>query len=162
MACKSLPAITDSCDIVYTLPSQDADCFPVFLDLAEYQGFDYSMTWPGLYTCAFTSCSPLAIGTIVNPGDGISHAWYTCQAGPIAVPGWGWIYDTGQVCLTDHPTAGGIIVGACPVHPDSSAVLDTLLLINTGCAGIGGVEGDSPCKNATSPTTWGDVKGLFR
>lgn len=156
---KGFPAGIDSCDdIVYTLAGQDADCFPVFFDLVEYQGFDYSLSWPATYTCAFTSCSDLAIGTIVNPGDGISHAWYTCQAGPIAIPGWAWIYDTGEVCIISHPTAGGVIVGDC------STFLDTLPSISFGCSGIGGFvsEDGNPCLAAIEPTSWGEIKSMFK
>jgi hypothetical protein len=154
---KGFPADIDSCgDIIYTLAGQDADCFPVFWNMTEYQGFDFSLAWPGTYTCAYTSCSDLAIGTIINPGDGVSHAWYVCQNSSASIPGWGWIYDTGLVCLTDHPTAGGVIVGDC------STLLDTLPSSSYGCAGIGGTAGQNPCENSTNPTSWGDIKGLFK
>jgi hypothetical protein len=172
---KGFPTGIDSCDdIVYTLAGADADCFPVFWDLVEYQGFDYGLTWPGAYTAAFTSCSDLAIGTIVNPGDGVSHAWYVCQNSTIAIPGWAWIYDTGPVCIISHPTAGGVVVGAC--NPTVGALvtgdwktelgvaLDTLPPISYGCSGIGGyVVGDgNPCDAAIAPTSWGGIKGMFR
>jgi hypothetical protein len=135
---KNFPVILVYTDIITTEPGRDVDAFPVFWDLIEHQGFDYSMTWPGLYTCAFTSCSDLTIGSIQNPGDGISHAWYTCQRTPVAITGWGWIYDTGLICIVPHPTAGGIVVWDC------STLLDTLPPTSVYCAGIGGVYGDDP------------------
>jgi hypothetical protein len=156
---KNFPAGIDSCDdIVYLLAAEDADCFVVFWDLVNYQGFDYALTWPGTYTAAFTSCSSLTIGSIVNPGDGVSHAWYVCQSGDVAIPGWAWIYDTGAVCLADHPTANGVVVGDC------SAILDTLPEISYGCAGIGGYVpgGLTPCEAAIEPTSWGQIKSMFR
>jgi hypothetical protein len=152
---KSFPTITGCSDIQTELAGPDADCFPVFFDLVEYQGFDYGMTWPGMYTCAFTSCSDLAIGTIQSPGDGISHAWYVCQAGPVAITGWGWIYDYGAVCLTAHPTAGGPNIGDC------AGALD--MPVRTFCAGIGGEPGDDPCEPTyIQPTTWGAIKEMFK
>jgi hypothetical protein len=72
---KGFPVITGCEDVVETLAGQDADCFPVFYDLVEFQGFDFGMIWPGMYSCAYTSCSDLTIGGIVWPGDGVSHAW---------------------------------------------------------------------------------------
>lgn len=156
---KDFPTITGCYDIQYTESSMDADCFPVFFDLAEYQSLDYGMTWPGLYSCAFTSCSPLTWGVIVNPGDGISHAWYYCQNSAIATHGWAWIYDAGQVCIVPHPTLGRILVGDC----GAPAVKDSVRWFNIRCAGIGGVVGQDPCAPlAVEQTTWGQVKILFR
>jgi hypothetical protein len=133
-----LPAIASCEDIVTTEPGADVDVFPVFYDLVEYQGFDYALDWPGTGSCAFTSCSDLTIADIVHPGDGIAHAWYTCQPGPVAVPGWGWIQDYGTVCLIDHPTAGGINVGDC------QGVIDIVAVVCS--TGIGGSLGGDPCR----------------
>ena len=73
---KNFPTGISTCeDIITTEASTDCDCFPVFFNLTEYQGFDYSMTWPGTYSCVFTSCSVLTIGGIQWPGQGVSHAW---------------------------------------------------------------------------------------
>ncbi len=152
---KNYPVITGCGDIVATLAGPDADCFPVFYELTEYQGFDYGMTWPGMYTCAFTSCSDLAIGTIQNVGDGISHAWYVCQPCPVALPGWGWIWDYGMVCIVPHPTAGGPNIGDC------SGMLDYPICVF--CAGIGGYIGDDPCwPTGAEESTWGGIKGMFK
>jgi hypothetical protein len=152
---KNFPSIAGCTQILTTEPSQDVDCFPVFYELNEYQGFDYGLTWPGLYSCAFTSCSDLAIGTIQFTGDGISHAWYVCQAGPVAICGWGWIYDTGLVCIGPHPTAGGPNIGDC------GGALD--LPIANFCAGIGGASGQDPCTPTNiEPTTWGAIKNVFK
>jgi hypothetical protein len=153
---KNFPVIAGCEDIITTEPTPDVDAFPVFFDMVEYQGFDYGMSWPGAYSCAFTSCSDLAIGTIVWPGDGISHAWYVCQPGPVAITGWGWIFDYGLVSIVPHPTAGGPIVGDC------SGALD---IVCAGIvAGIGGYIGDDPClpSSAAQPRTWGEIKNLFK
>lgn len=157
---KSFPSITKCQDIVYSTDSTDVDCFPVFFDLNEYQGFDYGLNWPGTYSCAFTSCSDLTIGDIVNPGDGLSHAWYSCQSGDIAVTGWAWISepDSALVCIVDHPTAFDVNIGDCSGRIDHPAE-------NPYCAGIAGAEGDQPdCGGpvANEQSTWGTVKSLFR
>ena len=155
---KSFPTITSCADIIATEAGPEVDAFPVFFDLVEYQGFDYGLTWPGSYSCSFTSCSDLAIGTIMWPGDGISHAYYSCQPGPVAVTGWGWIYGGGMVCVVDHPTAGKINIGDCSGQLDEPVCLY--------CAGIGGTIGDDPCEpcgpSGMSRQTWGGIKNLFR
>jgi hypothetical protein len=155
---KSFPVITGCADIITTEAGPEVDAFPVFFDLVEYQGFDYGLAWPGSYSCSFTSCSDLAIGTIVWPGDGISHAWYSCQPGPVGICGWGWIYGSGLVTVVEHPTAGLINVGDC------SGQLDV-----PGCpyaAGIDGYIGDDPCvpcdPTGQEQETWGSIKSLFR
>ncbi len=153
---KNFPTITSCWDIVSTEPTPDVDAFPVFYDLVEYQGFDYGMDWPGLYSCAFTSCSDLAIGTITWPGDGISHAWYVCQPGPVVVTGWGWIYDYGLICIVPHPTAGAVNVGDCQGQLD--------IVCAACCGGTGGYIGDDPCSNFTGAerSTWGGIKYIFK
>ena len=51
---KSYPTITACEEIIYTEAGADVDAFPVFFELAEYQGLDYGMTWPdGIYTPNF-------------------------------------------------------------------------------------------------------------
>ena len=138
---KSYPVITACEDIIFTETGPDVDAFPVFFDLAEYQGLDFSMMWPGTYSTVYTSCSDLTIGGIVWPGDGVSHAWTACQASDIAVPGWAWIYDVGQVCMMPHPGTGYISAGDC----QGGATADTIPFASTYCAGIGGTAGVDPC-----------------
>ncbi len=143
---KDMPVITTFEDIVTTLATPDADCFPVFYDLNEYQYLDYSLTWPGLNSCAFTSCSELTVGAIAVPGDGVSQGWYACQAGPAVVPGWAWIYDYGEVCVAVHPDYGVTYVGDCLGQYDEVVV--------NQCAEIG-------TSSATEAGTWGKIKILF-
>jgi hypothetical protein len=147
--------IWDCSDIITTEASPDVDAFPVFFDLVEYQGFDYSLSWPGMYSCAFTSCSDLTIGGVVFPGDGVSHAWTTCQVEPVAIPAFGWIYDYGMICVIPHPEPGTINIGDCEAMLYSPQC--------NFCAGIGGYFGDDPCEpTATKTTSWGTIKTMFR
>ena len=142
-------------DIVFHLDNPDVDAFPVFFDLVEYQGMDYSMAWPGLYSCAFTSCSDVTTGSIVFPCDGISHVWAVCQPGPIAIPGWAWIYDYGLVCVIPHPWSGNIAITDCQGEMDEP--------ICNFCAGIGGYTGDDPCEpTRAEPASWGSIKRMFK
>ena len=151
---KAFPVVTGCGDMITTEPGPDADAFPVFFDLVEYQGFDYGLSWPGMYSCVFTSCSDLTIGGVVWPGDGVSHAWYVCQPGPVAMPGWGWVYDFGMVCIVPSPTAG-LNIGDC-----SGGLDDPICLF---CAGIGGYIGDDPCwPTGAEQSTWGNIKSMFR
>jgi hypothetical protein len=152
---KNFPAIADCEDIVTTEATADVDAFPVFFDLVEYQGLEYAMTWPGLYSCAFTSCSDLTIGGVVNTGDGISHAWQECQTGAVAIAGFGWIYDYGMICIVPHPENDSVYVADC------EGVIDVTVM--EYCAGIGGHSGDDPCEpTAVERTTWGNIKGMFQ
>ena len=153
---KSYPTITGCEDIAYTEPTSDVDAFPVFYELGEYQGFDFSMTWPGLYSVVYTSCSDLTIGGIVFTGDGVSHAWTLCQETDIAVPGWAWVFDYGLVCVAEHPGTGFIGAGDC----QGGSTADSIFTV--WCAGIGGTAGEDPCQNATEPCTWGNIKQIFR
>ena len=105
---REFPVITcPSADISTTCPDGDVDFFPVFFDMVEYQCLEYGVSWPGTYSCAFTSCSYLQIGDIVWPAgtvdpelrlDGISHSWQVCTYGTTVIPGFGWIYEkTGRL-----------------------------------------------------------------
>jgi len=156
---NDFPSISACGDIVYTLETGDADCFPVFFNLEEYLGCEYGLTWPGTYSCVFTSCSDLTIGDIENPGDGVSHAWTSCQSDDIVVPGWAWIYepDSARVCVIDHPESYAVRVLDCDEGLDEPAE-------EPFCAGIAGEAGDDPCDDPVSSeaSTWGKVKGLFR
>jgi hypothetical protein len=154
---KSFPSIATCEDIITTEPSPDVDAFPVFFDLTEYQGLEYGMTWPGMYTAVFTSCSDLTIGGIVATGDGVSHAWTVCQYSGVAIPGWAWIYDYGVICVVPSPEneEGEITIGDCTPEPD--------VPVCVFCAGIGDSVGDDPCiPISTEPTTWGAIKGMYR
>ena len=154
---KNYPSIDACGDISTTEASADVDAFPVFYDLVEWQGFDYGMTWPGMYSAVFTSCSDFTIGDIVNPGDGISHAWSTCQYDAIKLPGWAWIYDVGLICITVNPTFDFINVGLC-----EGTTADTIPGYNSCCAGIGGTTGEDACGCDTEPCSWSGIKKMFR
>ncbi len=156
-SCGTLPAIAGCADIVTTYTGSDFDAFPVFYDLTEYKGLEYGMTWPAwTYSGAFTNCADLVIGDILNPGDHIAHAWTACQAGPIAMPGWLWLFadGPGQVCIIASTGIGSIAILDCEEGLDNPQY--------SFCAGVYGATGEDPCDDATEPVTWSAIKELFR
>jgi hypothetical protein len=157
-SCASLPVITGCQDIVTTYPGYSFDAFPVFFDLVEYLGLEYAMCWPAewIYSAAFTSCSDLIIGGILWSGDGVSQTWTACQPGPVAMPGWAWLYAGGPgiVCICPHPASGQILVLDCQEGLDEP--------VCNFCAGVYGYIGDDPCwPTATEQSTWGGIKSMF-
>jgi len=156
---NQFPVIAGCEDIITTNAGTNVDFFPVFFDLAEYTGVEYGVTWSGP-SCAFTSCADFAIGGIVNSGDGISQTWSDCHDEAVAIPGFGWIYSYGMICIVPHPKYGGPNVTDC----STPKIIDSLETVSLGCAGTNGFEGDDPCtlKVSTNPTTWGQIKGMFR
>ena len=105
----------------------------------------------------FTSCSDLVIGDIEQSGDGISQVWFDCKPGPIAVPGWAWIYTAGPsiICIAPHPASYSISVLDCSQNAGTP--------MSNFCAGVYGEIGDDPCAPTNvQPTTWGSIKAMFR
>jgi hypothetical protein len=159
---RGLPEITSPCDLETSYKGcGEVEFFPVLYDLNEFQGVEYSVVWPGPYSCAFSPCSFAHIGEIVLPGDWISQIWLDCQTGFAVITGWGRvsINEPGYICVTPVAHTGRIKVLDC-----SSGTLDDP--VETYCAGVCGAEGDDPCPEpivkATEPTTWGSIKGMFR
>ena len=155
---KSFPVIGSCADIITTEPTADADCFPVFFDLVGVTAMEHGLTWPGLYSCAYTKCAgEFTIGDIFWPGDGVAYSWSTCQYVAVVVCGWGWIFDYGLVCPVVNPATGFMGTADCDFTEDPP--------LDTYCAGIGGYQGDDPCvcdPSAVDASTWGGIKGMFK
>jgi hypothetical protein len=168
--CSSdFPVIEDAGDILTTCAGTDVHFFPVFYDLVEYMGMEYGIIWHGSHSCLFRSCSDLTIGTIRYPSgtvspedqtDWVAHAWTNCQAGPVAIPGFGWITETepGMICMVAATGTGHLWVMDC--RPELKGVNEPVCNF---CAGIGGVLGDDLSGPAsTENTSWGKIKHMFR
>jgi hypothetical protein len=165
---KSFPVIMDCSDIIATCPGNDVDFFPVFFNLVEYQGFEYSVEWPGTYSCNFISCSYSTIGSIVWPAgavppetnqDWIGQAWEECQPHTIAIPGWGWIFEPGPatIRIVACTSTYGLYIGDCRWPSGLNQPVCYF------AAGIGGALGDEPCGPSTiENTTWGGIKAIFK
>jgi uncharacterized repeat protein (TIGR01451 family) len=142
--CETLPSFASCGDIHSTYAGTgDIDVIPVFYDLTEYTVIEFGLTWPvGWGVMDFTRCAAdLAIGDIVNPGDGIAAAWTQCHYGWSVAAGYGWLNATGpgRISLVPNVTGDYGVVG-CDVdqyvydHPRG--------ICN---AGVGGTSGDDPC-----------------
>lgn len=156
---ENLPVV-DSCDdIVTTLLATDVDLFPVFFSLSEYREFVYSLVWTSGSSCAFTSCTDYAVGSVVWSGDGIVQGWNECQTSDVVVTGWGRIQGEGWVYMWMHPTLeiGGVY--------DCSERLDPVCYSYFSAFGGYGI-GDDPCQpvdpSARDEGTWGEIKAMFR
>jgi hypothetical protein len=162
---RSFPTITTCSDIVATCAANDVDFFPVFYDLSEYHAVEYSVDWPGTYSCVFTACCFSQFGTIRWPAgtvpaelaeDQITQAFEVCQPGPVLIPGWGWIYEPGPANIRVVPHSVTGVIGVL----DCGEIIDEPIC--SFAAGIGGAEGEQPCgPSVTEPSTWGAIKAMF-
>ncbi len=166
MTCvRHFPSLEGCQDIITTSSEHDVDFFPVFYDLVEYTSVEYSVTWPGTYSCVFTSCTESTVGTIRWPAghgdpeqweDSIWSVWIECQQGPVAIPGWGWLYEPNpsMICIVPHRISGAITLVDCNAGPN--------WLQCNFCAGFAGAAGDAPCgASRTEDKTWSEIKAMF-
>ena len=69
---------------------------PIFYDLVAYTVTEFAL--PGRTAWGSTSwvrCKgDLAVGGILNSGEGTAIAWTTCQTGSSVAPGYAWLYAT--------------------------------------------------------------------
>jgi hypothetical protein len=165
---RNFPVISSCADIVATTDANDVDFFPVFYDVTEYSCLEFSVEWPGTYSCVFSSCSPDGhFGRIVWPAgtvpvdDGEDWINFCClagQPGPIAIPGWGWICEPGPATIRIVPfTVSGLIrMLDCVGSGRSDEPVCSF------AAGTGGALGEEPCGPSTAePKSWGAIKAIF-
>jgi hypothetical protein len=157
---KNMPYINGRADLervwdAYT----DVDVFFVVFSYDSLTGVQFGLRWPQDWGSAFTShCGDLAIGSIRDPGDGLSLTWQTCQTAhdrprywPVA---WAWLSPAsdGEVSVTSH----FLTVADCAFlesEPES--------IFNAGL-NVDPYEGPPNGRVATVPATWGAVKAMFR
>jgi len=160
---KAYPAFTNCSQIVFTwMNLGDVDAMPVFYDMVGYTVTEFGLTWPAAWgSMSWVRCKgELAVGTILNPGDGTSIAWTTCQVGWGIAPGAGWLIATepGMVCPIPYFATGDYGVVDC--SPSPGPYYDYPVTVS--CGGVGMV-GDDPCRAvATESSTWGEIKSMFR
>lgn len=157
---KNMPSITGRADFermwdTYT----DVDIFFVVFSYDSLTGVEFGLKWPQAWGSAFTChCGDLAIGSIADPGDGMSMTWQTCQT-PDARPqywpvAWTWLSPTsdGEVEITPHflSTSDCAFV---ETEPES--------IFNAGL-NVDPYEGPPGGGVATVPVTWGAVKAMFK
>jgi hypothetical protein len=161
---KAYPAFTACTSIVTTwAPQGDLDVMPVFYDLTQTLVTEFGMTWPvEWFSMSWIRCKgDLAIGTIKYSGEGTAISWTTCQTTWALAPGYGWLIalGPGSVCIGPNPATG--MYGVVDCQPSPGPYFDFPSLVT--CAGIGGILGGDPCAAvATEPSTWGQIKTMFK
>jgi uncharacterized repeat protein (TIGR01451 family) len=162
----SIPGLKTCQDIkTFTAGCGCLRIFPVFIDIPEYTGLNYSLYWPERWgEMAFVSCSDVTVGDIVRPGDAIHHSWTRCRSNTFAIPGFGEIFapDSGYMWIDKHPDYGMI----CGEDCDG----DLIWIPEFYPTGVCGAPPDPywqlPCANVpnehTFYKTWGAIKAMFR
>jgi uncharacterized repeat protein (TIGR01451 family) len=157
---ENFPEVEYCEEIRWTEAACEVDFFTVFFGLDEYQGFEYGLTWPAEWgSISFVSCSDMAIGEIVHPGDGISQTWSECRTGNLIFTGYGRVDATGpgRISIIAHPTWYAPKVITCHYGSYAASV--------SFSGGVCGAEGDEPCPGGpqrVQPTTWGAIKAMFK
>lgn len=142
--CSNLPPINSCYDIITTYEGLASnDIFFVFYDFSEYEGLEFSVTWPMSWgSGTFSNCADFVIGGIQVPGDIVSMTWLDCQspAERVAIPGWTWLYpaDAGRIEICESEYGPPKIFDCSEPQPEP----DTL--IYTAAGGIN-TPGDPPC-----------------
>jgi hypothetical protein len=142
----------------------DVDVMPVFFDLKEYSVVETGLEWPEEWgSMSWVRCKgDLAVGTIVNSGDGTAVCWTACQQGWSVAAGFGWLTaaSSGLIRPVPNPATGEYGVVDCDFNPDPSYDHP---LFDPGAAGVCGAAGDDPCNpKGGSESTWGGIKAMFR
>jgi len=164
-SCSTLPVFANRGEITRMAEGTgDYDVFMVIFDYgAGYTNVEYGLSWPaGWFSAATNHCGDLGIGGIVNPYDWISLSWTTCQTSPAYSPvAWSWI---------NAATAGQVQIEYRPRELDIAAALGTIdcdfTYVEAESIFYAGVDLDpwegQPDTLAAEPTTWGEIKAMFR
>jgi hypothetical protein len=157
-SCAS-PSISTRGDLVRQgTAGNDYDVFVILFDYGPgVTGLEYGLIWPaGWGSAATTHCADFAIGSIVNPGDGMSITWTLCQTSPEFMPAaWSWISaaTAGEIKLTWLAGSERLMYTDCDFTEFEA---DSVFF-----AGID-VEPFEGKWEATEPSTWGGIKAMFR
>lgn len=142
---------------------EDIDVFFVVFGFDSIAGVQYGLVWPEAWGSATTTyCSDFAIGSIVNPGDGMAMTWVSCQIGG-AVPAfwpvsWSYMVPTseGEIKISDNRTASALTAFSCLfVESEPESVFYAGINVDP-------YEGPPGGEVAIEPKTWGQVKAMFR
>jgi len=161
---KGYPVITTCEGIVETwAPLGDLDAMPVFYDLVSYGVVETGLTWPAEWlSTSWVRCKgDIAVGNIVNPGDGTAIAWTACQTTWGVIPGAAWLAATGAGYVCPVPNPATNMFGVVDCRPAPGPYYDGPQCVS--CGGVGGFIGDDPCRpTAVEPSTWGEIKSIFK
>ena len=155
--CEDIKTYTEGCGCIRV--------FPVFIDIPEYTGLNYSLYWPEEWgDMVFVSCSDVTVGDIVKPGDAIQHSWTRCRSKTFAVPGFGEIFasDPGYMWVDEHRDYDMV----CAVDCDGDRVWVRDTYVTAVCGADLWYDYCLPCGNVPSERTfyktWGGIKAMFR
>lgn len=178
--CKTAPTgaanmFTSCTEIVTTYAGGgDIDAVPVFFDLAGFKLNELGMSWPEASWgyASWSKCKgDVAVGVIMHSAvpevpahtagklNGTAIAWSTCQTSWMMAAGFAWMVaaDPGMICPVPNPATDMMGVTDCgplaAYDPPRCAF----------CAGVLGMVGDDPClPTANEPSTWGEIKSIFK
>lgn len=164
MNCGNLPTFTTRDDIVrMETGTGDYHVIAVVFDYgAGLTNVEYGLSWPGGWgSAATTHCGDLVIGGIVNPYDWISVSWAACKTEPAILPvAYTWLNAStaGQIQFEFRPA---------PPEPATLGIVDCDFgSVATDSIFFAGVDIDPwsgvPDTVSTEPTTWGEIKSMFR
>jgi hypothetical protein len=161
---KGYPVFT-ACNQIITTRALlgDFDAMPVFYMLNQITVTEFGVTWPAEWgSMSWIRCKgDVAIGTIIYPGDGTAIAWQVCQYAGFQNPGFGWLAATGPGYVTPVPNPATHQIDVVDCAPSPGPYQDFPFCLNRG--GVGGFIGDDPClPTANEPSTWGQIKSMFR
>lgn len=160
---KGYPTFTMCSQIVFTYPGLgDVDVLPVFYELVAYTVAETGLQWPSAWgSASWVRCKgDIAVGGIVNSGDGTAVAWSTCQHTWSIAIGYAWLLATGPGYLCPSRNPATYDYGVVDCAPTPGPYYDYASEIS--CAGIGGMLGDDACPRACEPGSWGSIKAMFK
>ena len=174
---KSYPVITSCSGIVFTWAAQgDFDAMPVFYDLMGFTLLETGLAWPEAAwgSASWVRCKgDVSVGSILhtaapaNPAEtllqtnGVAIGWSACNALAFMNPGFCWLFATGpgMIIPVPNPVTGDF--GFVDCAPEPGPYYDRPFCVSG--AGIGGMVGDDPCRpTANEPSTWGEIKSIFK
>jgi hypothetical protein len=159
---KGYPVFTSCSNIITTTALCEFDVMPVFFDLVEVTVTEFGLTWPAEWgTMSWVRCKgTIAVGGILNPGEGTAISFQTCQYSWSIAPGYGWLIATGPGTVTPIPYFATGDYGVVDCQPSPGPYYDYPVCIFS--AGACGLTGDDPCfPTAVEPSTWGSIKSMF-
>ena len=161
---KGMPAIGAREDL-YRVHDiyEDIDVFFVIFQYDSITGVQYGLDWPTGWGSAATShCGEFAVGSIVNPQDGIAVTWGDCNIlgskPAFWAVSWSWMLpdSDGEIKICDNPATSALTASSClfvEAEPES--------IFNAGI-NIDPYEGPPGGSVAVQPTSWGQIKAMFR
>jgi hypothetical protein len=164
---QGFPQISGTGDIVSRIDPggypYDVHVFPVVYGFVEITGVAFGLVWPaGWGSTVWTRCAgDQAIGDIVNPFDGQAFTYLTCKYPPGDVPsflvmGYAWLAASaaGEIEVGANPSTNYINVTDC--------LFQETVIESVFHGGIGLEPYQGTPKYATEPTTWGEIKAMFK